>query len=575
MEDIKKRRGFHKPLCLELVTIIILIILLMGNLNIIFIIILTTFYIFARYTIIKTLPECFYYLKYRGLKIEKTYITSVKILKEEEKIIFTIYSYLPATKIFDIKNSFENFLMITILSIEPDKHNKRKFKIIAQKGNKQNNLVSILSGYGYLTRIKSEAETEFYKKIGIEINNASIRDITKLKDDISFRLKKRITIELYNGLFIFKIHKPSKKKYDFNKAINDLSNHDLSNYKLPCLLGIDQESGEYVIADLLKTLDVFINGIKGSGKSCIFNGMIQSILLWNQNIQITLVDFKYVEFIQYRDLNNITFIHKMDDFKVFIEKLLIEMHKRYKLFKTHKNITEYNNNNNSQLPFLIICIDELSFISSQKDKDIIWQDLITIIQMGRAAGIIILSATQCPDHTQIDTTFRRQIDTKIIGRLRQQSDAKICGIETKEDITSFDVGEFFVDATGIGKIKIKSLFLEGLTKGLTYGLTPKIQGPNLTKNQTISGFEEMQTCQLDKKNEKGLTENLDFLKLCRIYFQEFKNGELVPSFQEAKKRFPEITDKKYKTIKQKLCQEGIIYKSTPTSTKYKIKKNNW
>lgn len=544
IDDIKKKKNAH-------VALIFLLIIVLSRFKLIIPIIL-----FFLYMVIKTFPQCFYYLRYNNLNLENSYVLNVKKMKKNNQIVITIYSYLDINSLNKRRTIINSYFNTTITNIE---QNRKIYKITGTIGNTGNNLINILSGYGHLLSVKSETETEFYKKYELKIDS-DIKDILKLKDDISFKLKKRVSIELNKGLFIFKLHKPTKKKYYFNKVIKEIE----PTGEIPVLLGVNQDTGELVIGDLSKMLDCFINGIKGSGKSCIFNGIIQSLLLWNENIKMTLVDFKYVEFNKYKDLDNTLFIHKMEDFTHYLDELLKEMHKRYKLIEDFTNIQGYNKNNpDSQLLYLIVCIDELSFISSQKNQAEIWDKMITLIQMARAAGIFFLGATQCPDHTQINTTFRRQLDTKIIGRLRQNSDLKICGIDSKEDITQFDVGEFIVNALGIGNIKIKSLFLEGLTPSLTQNLTRL----DVRKNQAISGID------LTKHGEssKNLTENTDLTIRVKNYFSRFKSGSIVPSYKDAQKVIEGLNNKKYKTIKIDLHRQGIIYKSTPTATKYKIK----
>lgn len=292
------------------------------------------------------------------------------------------------------------------------------------------------------------------------------------------------------------------------------------------------------------------------------------------------VDFKRVEFSMYRNFDNTIVMNQMKDFIEFLKNILKQMDERYSLFENSgvANITEYNKKFNDELPFIIICVDEIAFVSSQKNQSEIWQDLITLIQMGRAAGIILFAATQCPDHTQINTAFRRQMDGKLIGRLRQQTDLKICGIDSKEDVTNFDTGEFLIDLVGIGKKKIKSLYINGLTDSLTNTKNRLTDGLTLEKNrltennnQDISGFDDFKHGEnaLIKKNR--LTEKIDLLKLCENYFLTLESDAPVPTFKEAQKLFSELTVSKYKTIKIKLCKEGIIYKTSPKGTKYKIK----
>lgn len=518
-------------------------------------------YIFTK-TFPITLKQIFYRIRFIKLPIDKSYVLN----HDRRKKNIQIYSYSHNLHNF-LKNKdvLQEYFNINIIDIQQNRKNRKKILITYNK-NKTDKLQNVLSSLGYLSTLINRFESDFYTRYDLKINE-NTKNILNLKNELSFRLKKRVSIELENGLFIFKVHKNNKIVYTFNKLIHT-AKHE--HKKIPVLIGINKESGELIIGDLTIMLNTFINGIVGSGKSCLFHGMIQSLLLWNKNIQMVLIDFKYVEFNQYENFDNTIFIYKMDDFKEFLTSIKKEMHNRYLMFTNGiKNISDYNTINETKLPYIIICIDELSFISSQKDKAEIWQNLIELIQMGRASGIIIISATQCPDHKQIDTSFRRQVDSKIIGRLRQQSDLKICGVNTSEDVTNLQIGDFILDAIGfgIGNTRIKSLFLQGLTPSLTL----ENNMSNITKNQAISDFDSFKNDKNTKKLTKSLTKSTDFAKLVKDYFLTFESGSLVPSFRQARNIIEGLNEREYKNIKKQLYKSNIIYKTTPTATKYKIR----
>ena len=74
------------------------------------------------------------------------------------------------------------------------------------------------------------------------------------------------------------------------------------------VIGIDRKNGKPLVVDAARLYDVIIGGKKRSGKSCFYNSFLQSIMYLNNNVYFVMVDFKFIEFNQYKDLTNVTFI---------------------------------------------------------------------------------------------------------------------------------------------------------------------------------------------------------------------------------------------------------------------------
>lgn len=440
---------------------------------------------FLAKSILQTSIQTCFLIRYSHISTlfnENVAIVSVKRDKETKDITFTFNSFVSLKEIINKRHLLEQYFNTNVLEIDQHKYNKRLIKIITNKYKTfdlsikesiENKLISILRYYFGQAKLINIRPSDFYTEIKVNMLE-DIKIVMARKEDIAFKLKKSIDIDLGDNCYIFKIKNKKIPIFNFEDYLYKVK---CDNKKLPVVLGLDHKTGDLITADIASLLHTFVNGLTGSGKSCIFNSIIQSLMYWNsKNVSFVMVDFKIIEFKQYEEFANVTYLTNLDKFNDALDKIIDLMLSRYKNFGAIKNIEDYNHKKNIKMPYLVICIDECSFISSHKKSSDIWNKLIKIVQMGRACGIIVLSATQCPDHTQVNTTFRRQIDTKICGRLRTNRDLEVVGIYSKDDISKYSVGEFIVDGKGFDNTKIQGLFIdekknknkvyEGLNKAL-------------------------------------------------------------------------------------------------------------
>lgn len=386
--------------------------------------------------------------------------------KKDEKTgneTYAINMFLPLTinDIHKMKEKIEMYFNTNILHIRQHDHNKRLVFIVTNKHNDmvddsniENKLISILIKYGFNPKFVSKKDTDFSTMVKLAIDT-NIKDIRNKMSDISFKLNKDTNVLLENKMFIFDIQKNDVPIYDFEEHLCKTKKRD----GLSCVVGINHSNGSIVRLNLAKSLHTFINGKSGSGKSCIFNAIIQSLQYFHsKDIAMVMADFKGNEFKQYEHFKNVVFTNNLEEFHDMLKDIQKEITKRCETFGRIKNIEEYNLAGNN-MPYIIIAIDECSFISTHKNSKEIWGVLTDIIQRGRACGIIILAATQCPDHTQINTSFRRQFDTKIVGRLRTNKDAEIAGITTSANIEKFKIGEFIIDGVEHENTKVQGFYI--------------------------------------------------------------------------------------------------------------------
>lgn len=143
--------------------------------------------------------------------------------------------------------------------------------------------------------------------------------------------------------------------------------------------------------DLLdRNQHILIAGMTGSGKSVILNGIINSILYRDMNDhQMVLIDLKRVEFNKYKNTKHCAYVATTYE---EAEKCLITL--RNRIIQPRIEDMDKRGIDTWDGTIIHLIIDELAELILQ-DKKIIPQ-LQSICQLGRAVGIQVICATQCP-----------------------------------------------------------------------------------------------------------------------------------------------------------------------------------
>ena len=204
-------------------------------------------------------------------------------------------------------------------------------------------------------------------------------------------------------------------------------------------------SGKTQIADLTKMLHLLIAGSTGMGKSVCINSMLISLIYKSkpEDLQLILIDPKIVEFNCYNGLPHLYVPVVTDAHKAAgaLGSAVGEMLKRYKLFAEYgaRNIDEYNGIVEKKYPEtrvmaedeirpekkprIVIVIDELADLMMTSPRDV--EDSIQrIAQMGRAAGIHLVVATQRPSVDVITGVIKNNIPTRIAFAVSSQVDSR-------------------------------------------------------------------------------------------------------------------------------------------------------
>ena len=190
-------------------------------------------------------------------------------------------------------------------------------------------------------------------------------------------------------------------------------------------------------SSMLDQPHLLIAGATGSGKSVVINGIIYTALFNSPSVnQFILIDPKRVELVQYKDLPHTRYYSSEPDTMVYALEYAIELtENRYKSMQA-LNIRKYQGIN------IYVVIDELADLMTTNRKEV--QPLIQrLAQIGRAANIHIIAATQCPLAAVIPTPIKVNFDSRVGLRTRSRQDSRnVLGVPGCELLPRYGQGYY-------------------------------------------------------------------------------------------------------------------------------------
>ena len=201
-------------------------------------------------------------------------------------------------------------------------------------------------------------------------------------------------------------------------------------------------------ADMLKQTHLLIVGATGSGKSVVINGIIHTALFHcpNKN-SFVLIDPKRVELSEYKNLPH-TLLYASEPYSIVsaLETVMNEIENRYRVMQRN-NVRNWDRfialyPNKGYCENLYVIIDELADLMTTNKKQVL--PLIQrIAQIGRAANVHIIAATQCPLSTVIPTALKVNFDSRVGLRTRSAQDSRnILGFNGCEELPRYGYGYY-------------------------------------------------------------------------------------------------------------------------------------
>lgn len=204
----------------------------------------------------------------------------------------------------------------------------------------------------------------------------------------------------------------------------DLQDNDKTGFK--ACVGVNN-TNEKIFIDFEKTPHALIGGASGSGKSCLMNCIITSLLNKYQDFCLAIIDIKQVEFIQYKNAKQLItpIITNVNRAYNVLDKYIQILNNRFNslALKGYKDIKDWNASEEIKMCRHVIVIDELASLLLENKH--IKEQLQKLLQLGRAVGIHLILATQAPNCKTIPTELKINITCRIALQVPTAQNSKI------------------------------------------------------------------------------------------------------------------------------------------------------
>ena len=194
--------------------------------------------------------------------------------------------------------------------------------------------------------------------------------------------------------------------------------------------------GNCIVGNIAKLPHMLIAGTTGSGKSVCMNSIIISLLYKASpdDVKLIMVDPKMVELGIYNGIPHLLIPVVTDPKKAAgsLQWAVTEMMRRYKAMSDAgvRDIESYNSIIESQevegkkMPKVVVIIDELADLMIVAAKEV-EESICRIAQMGRAAGIHLIIATQRPSSDVITGLMKANIPSRIAFAVASAMESRI------------------------------------------------------------------------------------------------------------------------------------------------------
>jgi S-DNA-T family DNA segregation ATPase FtsK/SpoIIIE len=228
--------------------------------------------------------------------------------------------------------------------------------------------------------------------------------------------------------------------------------------KLSFAIGKDI-SGQAVVGNISKLPHMLIAGTTGSGKSVCMNSLILSLLYKARpdEVKLIMIDPKMVELGVYNGIPHL-YVPVVTDPKKAAGALqwsVVEMLKRYRLFSEIgvRDLASYNkhcqDNGEQTMPQVVIVIDELADLMLVASKEV-EESICRVAQMGRAAGMHLIIATQRPSADVITGLMKANIPSRIAFAVSSSLESRIILDQTGAE-KLIGMGDMLFSPVGCGK----------------------------------------------------------------------------------------------------------------------------
>ena len=245
---------------------------------------------------------------------------------------------------------------------------------------------------------------------------------------------------------------------------------EFTNAKSKSSIGLGKSiDGNCVVGNISKMPHLLIAGTTGSGKSVCMNSIIISLLYkaGPDDVKLIMVDPKMVELGIYNGIPHLLIPVVTDPKKAAgsLQWAVTEMLRRYKMMSDLgvRDLESYNSivtaeEGGQKLPQVVIIIDELADLMMVAAKEV-EDSICRIAQMGRAAGMHLLIATQRPSANVITGLMKANIPSRIAFSVASAMESRII-LDTMGAEKLVGKGDMLYAPIGSGKpLRVQGCFV--------------------------------------------------------------------------------------------------------------------
>ena len=307
-----------------------------------------------------------------------------------------------------------------------------------------------------VTRGPSVTRDEVELDMGVRLNK-----LTTVSDDIALSLgAPSVRIAPVPGkISVVGIEVPNRAVTTVSlREVIDSSEFAKSKSKSSFSVGKDI-GGNCIVGNIAKMPHMLIAGTTGSGKSVCMNSLIISLLYKSspEDVKLIMVDPKMVELANYNGIPHLMIPVVTDPKKAAgaLQWAVTEMMRRYKTMSDAgvRDLESFNSimlaEEGEKVPQLVVIIDELADLMLVAAKEV-EDSICRIAQMGRAAGIHLVIATQRPSADVITGLMKANIPSRIAFAVASAMESRII-LDTQGAEKLVGRGDMLYAPIGTGK----------------------------------------------------------------------------------------------------------------------------
>ncbi len=302
----------------------------------------------------------------------------------------------------------------------------------------QQRLTDTIRSFGIDARITDVTRGPSVTRYELELDQGvRLSKLTNLADDIALALGA-------TGVRIAPI--PEKQSVVGvevpNKLVSTVPIHEVigsrefCNHRSKVAFAVGKDiGGNCIVGNIAKLPHLLIAGTTGSGKSVCTNSLIISLLYkaTPEEVRLIMVDPKMVELSVYNGIPHLLIPVVTDPKKAAgaLQWAVTEMMKRYRTFSEVgvRDLASFNSyaartEGVEKLPQVVVVIDELADLMLVAAKEV-EESICRVAQMGRAAGMHLVIATQRPSADVITGLMKANIPSRIAFAVSSAMESRI------------------------------------------------------------------------------------------------------------------------------------------------------